>query len=276
MKLMKRSKIRVIAGQLFFFLKRQADWKLSGKKFAKRQGDCDSFPVVLFHHETPLFRNLPKVDEWLQINKVKNLEMALQKVNQLIIFPDEVFSLWLLLGKPTKAKGYVEGFVLDNGNVKPGIGGGLCQLANLIFWMTLHTPLTVVERWRHTHDVFPDDNRMVPFGSGATCAYPSLDLQIKNTTGQPVQLSLKLSDSHLIGEWRSIEPFEYTYEIYEAFHEITCDFRGRYLRHNVLRRKVFNNEKQLINDEFILENHALMMYHPLLNQGAGPYSSKPA
>jgi vancomycin resistance protein VanW len=171
-----------------------------------------------------------------------------------------------LLGKPTKAKGYVEGFVLDNGKVKPGIGGGLCQLANLIFWMTLHTPLIVIERWRHSYDVFPDSGRTVPFGSGATCAYPSLDLQIKNTTSQPVQLCLKLSDSHLIGEWKSLTPFEYSYEVYEAFHEITCDFQGRYVRHNILRRRVLNKQKQEIADEYVTENHALMMYQPLLSE----------
>lgn len=278
MKLSKRSKIRIIAGQIFYTMKRQVDWKLSGKKFATRKGDGSTFPLVIFHHETPLFRNLSKVDEWLQINKVRNLEIAVQKINHLIIFPDEVFSLWLLLGKPTKSKGYMEGFILDNGMVKPGIGGGLCQLANLIFWMTLHTPLTVVERWRHSHDVFPDTGRKVPFGSGATCSYPSLDLQIKNTMDQPVQLCLKLSDSHLIGEWRSLAQFEYTYEVYEAFHEITCDFGGQYLRHNILRRKVLNHEKQVILDEFILENHALMMYQPLLNQNPESFrdSNKPA
>lgn len=266
MKSMKRSKIRVICGRLFYTVKRQVEWKLSGKGFAKQKGDTNEFPVVVYHHKTLLIKNLSKVDLWLQLNKIKNLEIAVRKLNNLIIFPGEVFSLWLLLGKPTKAKGYVDGFILENGRVKPGIGGGLCQLANLIFWMTLHTPLTVIERWRHSYDVFPDSNRTVPFGAGATCAYPSLDLQIKNITKQPVQLCLKLSDSHLIGEWKCLKPFEYSYQVYEAFHEMTCDFQGRYLRHNILRRRVFNKEKVQIADEFIVENHALMMYQPLLNE----------
>lgn len=266
MKLAKRSKFRTTCGKMFYTLKRHFDWNFSGKKFAKIKIAPNEFPVVVFHHETPLIRNLTKVDMWLQLNKIKNLAIAVQKLNDVIIFPGEIFSLWLLLGNPTKTKGYVEGFVLTNGEVKPGIGGGLCQIANLIYWMTLHTPLTVVERWRHSHDVFPDTNRTVPFGSGATCAYPSLDLQIKNTTKQPVQLCLKLSDSHLIGEWKSLRPFEYSYEVYEAFHEITGDFQGRYLRHNALHRRVFNDEKIQIADEFIIENQAIMMYQPLLTK----------
>ena len=56
--------------------------------------------------------------------------------------------------------------VLFLGQIGGDIGGGLCQLSNLIFWMTLHTPLTVTERYRHSHDVFPDANRTQPFGSG--------------------------------------------------------------------------------------------------------------
>ena len=44
--------------------------------------------------------------------------------------------------------------VLHYGSFQTGIGGGLCQLSNLIYWMTLHTPLTVTERYRHSFDVF--------------------------------------------------------------------------------------------------------------------------
>ncbi|MCK9911052.1 VanW family protein, partial [Microbacteriaceae bacterium K1510] len=87
-----------------------------------------------------------------------------------------------------------------------GVGGGLCQLSNLIYWMTLHTPLTVTERYRHSYDVFPDAERTLPFGSGATCYYNYLDLQISNLTEQPFQLQIALTESHLAGEWRANLP----------------------------------------------------------------------
>lgn len=41
-----------------------------------------------------------------------------------------------LIGKPTKRKGYVEGMVLFYGRYKTGIGGGLSQLSNMIYWLT--------------------------------------------------------------------------------------------------------------------------------------------
>lgn len=266
MKSIKRSPLRLTCGKLFYCLKRQIDWNYSRKKWVRTREASQDLPVMIFYHETPLIRNLPKVDHWLQLNKVKNLEIAIRKLNQLIIYPDEVFSFWLLLGKPTRAKGYVDGFVLNGGKIEPGIGGGLCQLSNLIYWMTLHTPLTVVERWRHSHDVFPDQNRTVPFGGGATCSYPSLDLQIHNPTKQPVQLCLKLSGGFLTGEWRSTNPYDNTYQVYEAFHEIIPDLWGRYIRHNILRRKVYNTEKKLVGDEFITENQGIMMYPPFLKE----------
>jgi vancomycin resistance protein VanW len=264
----------MIAGKIFFRLKRQIDWDFSGKKFTRVVQPEAVLPYVLFQHATPLNRNLPAVEQWLQQNKVKNLAIAIPKINGLILRPKEVFSLWLLVGKPTKAKGYAEGFILENGKARPGIGGGLCQLSNLIYWMTLHTPLTVLERWRHSYDVFPDCNRTIPFGSGATCSFPSLDLQIYNPSAQTFQLLIAFKDGYLTGEWRSSAPAEYSYQIYEAYHEITSDLWGCYLRHNRLRRKVFDAKMTQIGDELITENHARMMYEPLLTANLKPSFEK--
>ncbi len=36
------------------------------------------------------------------------------------------------------------------------------------------------------------------------------------------------------------------------------------MRHNRIHRKVYNMNKEQIDDEFITENHAIMMYNPLL------------
>ena len=100
--------------------------------------------------------------EW-QRNKVTNLKLAVAPLAGLVLDPGETFSYWKLIGKPSRRKGYKEGMVLFLGRIGGDIGGGLCQLSNLIFWMTLYTPLTVVERYRHSHDVFPDANRTQPF-----------------------------------------------------------------------------------------------------------------
>lgn len=258
-----RSKSRIRAGTWFYTIKRYVEWITDGKKYSKQKSD-DLFPYLITKHQTILLRKLKDVEMSLQHNKVINLQKAVPRLNRVIIHPGETFSYWRLIGKTTYKKGYVDGMVLYYGKFKTGVGGGLCQLSNLIYWMTLHSPLTVVERHRHSYDVFPDSNRTQPFGSGATCAYNYLDLQIKNETNIPYQLNLELTNTHLVGEWRANEPALYTYEVYEKRHEITPAYWGGYLRHNEIYRRVFNRQKQLISDEFVTENHAIMMYEPLL------------
>lgn len=177
-------------------------------------------------------------------------------------------SFWRLVGAPTARRGYLDGVVLDHGKVCVGTGGGLCQLTNLLYWMTTHTELTVVERWRHSYDVFPDAQRLLPFASGATCAYPALDLQIENRTTSRFQLRVGPCGDDLAGAWHSdVEPTR-TYRVYESAHQITNDAPGVYLRHNTLRRRVYRFDGGQVDDELVAQNHARMMYNPIL--GAGP------
>ena len=265
LKPIKRSPIRIYFGKKYYRSKRYLDWVFGNKKFSLKKQQTPLKHQV-FTHQTLLLRELKDVDMWLQHNKVKNLKIATQKLNKVTIRPGETFSYWRLLGNTTKSKGYVEGMILHYGKVTTGTGGGLCQLSNLIYWMTLHTPLTITERYRHSYDVFPDSKRSQPFGSGATCAYNYLDLQIKNETENTYQLVVYLSDTHLVGEWRSDSPSIKIYEVYEREHAITLEYWGGYVRHNQIHRKVYNHDQIQIDDEFVTENHAIMMYEPLLEQ----------
>ncbi|MBM7855587.1 vancomycin resistance protein VanW [Desulfohalotomaculum tongense] len=259
-----RSKTRLLVGRAYFSLRRYISWYLSKTKYAQTI-ENSPLPYVIFKHQTPLIRRLQNVDMYLQYNKIKNLKLATARINGLIIKPGETFSFWKLIGKPTRKKGYVEGMVLHNGSFKPGTGGGLCQLSNLIYWMALHSPLTVTERWRHSYDVFPDCNRTQPFGSGATVAYNYIDLQIRNDTKTSYQLIVYVGDSHLHGQWRCKYPCDVKYRVYEVNHHITHEWWGGYMRHNVLRRKLLDVNGNEISDQLVTENHAIMMYDPLLS-----------
>ncbi|MDP4084585.1 MAG: VanW family protein [Bacillota bacterium] len=265
LKPIKRSPIRIYFGKKYYRIKRYMEWIFSKERFSLRKEET-LLSHSVFSHKTILLRELKDVDMWLQHNKVKNLKIAIKKLNKVVIRPGETFSYWRLLGNTTRRKGYVEGMVLHYGQVTTGIGGGLCQLSNLIYWMTLHSPLTVTERNRHSYDVFPDSNRKQPFGSGATCAYNYLDLQIKNNTQNSYQLVLYLTDKHLVGEWRSDSPSINHYKVYEKDHLITFEYWGGYVRHNRIYRKIFNRSNMQIDDELIAENHAIMMYEPLLEK----------
>ena len=259
----KRSKARYQAATLFYSGKRRLAWLALSRHFAKQFGQ-KALPYIHFHHETVLLRQLKDVDMKWQHNKIQNLKIASKKLDGILICPGQTFSYWRLIGKPTYRKGYLDGVTLSNGQVGSGCGGGLCQLSNLIYWMTLHTELTVTERHRHGYDVFPDSARTQPFGSGATCFYPYGDLMIKNNTLQDYQLCVHVGDTHLSGEWRSDKEVRYRYEVVEKNHHFNGEYWGGFSRHNELYRRVYDLSGTFIDEEYITENHALTMYTPFI------------
>ena len=259
----KRSALRLKLGAACFSARRYALWWSGRYDWAKERRE-QSLPQVHMAHRTPLMRKLKDVEMVYQRNKVTNLRLAVEKLDGLVLQPGQVFSYWKLIGKPTYRKGYLDGVILRGGRVCYGCGGGLCQLSNLIFWMTLHTPLEVIERHRHGYDVFPDSNRTQPFGSGATCFYPYGDLMIRNPTGEPFQLRLRVGEEYLEGEWRSLFPPEYRYQIVERGHEMRHEWWGGCSRHNQLYRLTYTPDGELVEDLLMVENHAMMMYDPFL------------
>ena len=260
----KRSALRSRAGMAYYGMRRRLLWLKMRKIFAAEKAS-ENLPFCSYRHKTPLIRKLRDVDMWLQENKIVNLKIAAARLDGIVLHPGEIFSYWRLIGKPTAKKGYLKGMVLKNGSFFAETGGGLCQLSNLIFWMTVHTPLTVVERHRHGYDVFPDSDRTQPFGSGATCFYPHGDLMVQNNTGSDYQLRVWVDETHLHGEWRCSEKSEYRYEIEERRHEMRAEYWGGYSRCNELYQKVFDSEGQLVSEKLIVKNSAIMMYSPFLN-----------
>ncbi len=263
---LKRSKLRLLAGKAYYSLSRYLLWH-SGKHHYAQKRCSHPLPYLHFSHSTPLLRELKDVDMQYQYNKIVNLKLAVKNLDGIVIKPGEMFSYWKLIGKPTAKKGYVPGMVLYCGTYHMSMGGGLCQLSNLLYWMTLHTPLTVVERYRHSYDVFPDSNRSQPFGSGATCYYPYRDLMFCNDTNTEFQLKVKVDEKNLTGEWYGSHPPCYRYEVKEKEHLFKGEYWGGFSRHNKLYRERYTTEGEYVDEEYITENHALMMYTPFLPPG---------
>jgi vancomycin resistance protein VanW len=116
--------------------------------------ESEDLPFTCKKHQSLLRRRLGNSDPQLQENKVENLKIACPTIDGILIKPGQTFSFWRQLGEATAEKGYCEGMQLSRGEVVRGVGGGLCQLANLLYWMALHTPLEIVERHHHSFDLF--------------------------------------------------------------------------------------------------------------------------
>ena len=259
----KRSDLRRLLGKEVFILKRKINWLTQSHKFVRTKA-TGQLNYLLIKHRSFLLRPLKNVDMYLQENKVTNLKIAIQPIDQIVIKPGEIFSIWKLVGRPSQSKGYLEGLVLSDGKIGKGIGGGLCQLGNLLYWMALHTPLSIKERWRHSYDVFPDINRTIPFACGATLSYNYVDLQLENNTDKTFQIKLWLDEEYLNGEIRCDCDLNLQYEIFETDHLFQHQWWGGYTRHNRIWKRITDLKNNTKTEELVAENSAIMMYNPML------------
>jgi len=260
-----RSNLRKFLGKEYFISKRKLKWLFGNFDFAKVDVKRN-FNNSLIKHKSFLLRPLKDVEMYLQHNKVTNLKIAISHIDKVVIKPGQTFSIWRLVGRPTKSKGYLEGMSLHNGKVSKDIGGGLCQLGNLLYWMTLHTPLTIKERWRHSYDVFPDINRTIPFACGATLSYNYIDLQLENKTDYTFQINLWLDNEYLNGQITCNTDLKTKYEIYETDHIFIQQWWGGYTRHNKIWKRITSLIDNKTSEELVTENNAIMMYSPLLDK----------
>jgi len=157
---------------------------------------------------------------------------------------------------------------LHNAQISKGVGAGLCQFGKLLYWMALHTPLTIKERWRHSFDVFPDVNRTIPFACGATLSYNYIDLQIENTTKNTFQIFVWLDEDYLHGEIRSNVDLKQRFEVFETDHRFQQQWWGGYTRHNSIWKCITDLSSENIEEILVTENSAIMMYNPFLNSAS--------
>ena len=232
---------------------------LSKRKFAKTF-QKENLPCLWKGEVKIIMRKLHDVDMQLQRNKVRNLELASERIDGIIVKPGEEFSFWKLVGNATKSRGYLEGLVISNGQMKTGYGGGLCQLANLIHWMVLHTPLEVTELHHHSDALFPDYKRKVPFGTGTSISYNALDYRFKNTSNKDIQIRVWVDNLMLYGELRSEEELKEKYEIEEEDSHFAKE-DGIFYRNSRVYKLIINKEtNEVIEKKLILKNHSKVMY----------------
>ena len=77
---------------------------------------------------------------------------------------------------------------------------------------------------------------------------------------------MRLTKSYLIGELRSDRKLSRRYKIIERDHFVRSEWWGGYTRHNKLYKKVISKRTdEIVKEEFVAENHAIMTYSPLLD-----------
>ena len=231
----------------------------SREKIAKTHSK-EELPNIVKSHSSILIRRLHGVDLKLQENKVTNIMLACNQINGIIIHPGETFSYWKTVGRATKEKGYKEGLVIGRKSLTKGYGGGLCQMANMIHWLVLNSPLEVTELHHHSDALFPDDRRRVPFGTGTSVTYNNVDYRFKNNTDQDVQILVWVENGELCGELRSEREFPCRYKLVEENHHFQKEGDKYYRISQVYRIVIDRSTNEELYKELILDNHSEVMY----------------
>ena len=229
-------------------------------RFAKER-TTDNLPVVIYRHNSLIRRRLGNVNMQLQENKATNLALAVKNIDGLLIRPGETFSVWKQIGRTTERKGYKEGLVIAKGAPGQGIGGGLCQLSNLIHWMVLHSDLTIAEHHHHDAlDLFPDYGRQIPFGTGTSISYNYLDYRVRNDTNNTYQLRLWVDGEYLRGELRAVDPQPHTFHIHTENEYFSREGDVIYRNGQVFRDTIDATTGNVIESQLIRTNYARVMY----------------
>ena len=244
-------------------LKRHIQNFKQGKKFSKTRKES-LLPYVVSSHSIKLIKRGPGIDINLQKGKATNIQIAAQTLNHIIIKPGEEFSFWSLVGNTTKRKGYQEGRVIFNEEVVPGIGGGLCNLANLLHLLIVHSPMEITEFHAHSDALDPDKGERKPFANGTSVQYNNQDYRFKNNTDQVMQLRTWVDNEILFGELRSESQFPFTFQIIEENHHFKKEGDHYYRNSMIYREKLDRKTEEILGKELILKNHSMVMYDPNL------------
>ncbi len=131
--------------------------------------------------------------------KVHNIELAVSRLNHLVLGSGEAVSFWRAIGMPTARHGFQIGRGIIGDRLSADVGGGLCQIASLIYELGLRAELVVLERHPHSRDLYTEDNRFTPLGLDATVVWGFKDVRLGNPHAHAIAFEFVVEDGTLLG-----------------------------------------------------------------------------
>jgi len=112
-----------------------------------------------------------------------NVALAASHINGRLLKPGEIFSYNKTVGQRRLDNGFKLAHEIVHGQLKDGIGGGICQVSSTLFNAVLKANLRIVTRSNHAFPV-----GYVPDGRDATVDWGNIDFQFQNDTDSPVYI----------------------------------------------------------------------------------------
>ena len=187
--------------------------------------------------------------------RVNNIQLAVSKLNGVVIDPGETFSYNETVGERTKEAGFKLAAAYQDGEVVQELGGGVCQVSSTLYCAAFYANMETVEREGHYFMV-----NYLEWGHDATVSWPSPDFKFKNTRDYPVKivatadadsmsLNIQIWGTDVDGSY-----VEMTYDRYYFTYEGSEDIAGF---HVWTYRNIYDKEGNLIETR----DESEAMYH---------------
>jgi vancomycin resistance protein YoaR len=125
-------------------------------------------------------------------NRIHNVQLVAGLIDDHYIAPGSEFSFNATTGERNADKGFLEAPVIINGELKNGLGGGVCQVSTTTFNAAYEAGLSITDRTNHALYI-----SHYPQGRDATVNYPDTDLKFVNDTEHWLWLRTFVSPSSL-------------------------------------------------------------------------------
>ncbi|MFH0857762.1 MAG: VanW family protein [Candidatus Magasanikbacteria bacterium] len=131
-------------------------------------------------------------------NRILNIKNGVKLLDGILIKPGEEFSAIQYTRPYTTDNGYVPELVIKGDEVKPEIGGGLCQIGTTLFRMAMNGGMEITQRRNHSLVVsyYNDPVNKLP-GTDATIYEPAPDFRFKNDTEHYVLIDTEVNTNSM-------------------------------------------------------------------------------
>lgn len=150
--------------------------------------------VQAFDHSLELVQKIMPTET--AAAKLFNIQTVSEKINPYTLMPNEIFSFWRIAGNPNNGQLQKSRSII-NGEIVNEYGGGICQVASIVYHISIMAGLEILERHNHSVDIYTEETRFTPIGTDATVVYGYKDLRIRNSFPFPIKFSIETTPDRL-------------------------------------------------------------------------------
>jgi len=181
------------------------------------------------------------------LDRKHNIKNAMNALNKVEIYPNQVFSFNKIVGERTENNGYRNAKIIVNNEFVEGVGGGVCQVSSTLYNSALLAGLEVLEANKHSVQV-----GYVKFGFDAMVNFGSSDLKFRNNTSEKITIITSMNNEkiriRIFGEDMKNVKYKLKNEILnvvEPIEEQIVDEKGEYVDKVIFNDESFILKKQI-------------------------------